>query len=514
VTMGGGIVTGAKGAITLVAMAAALMAFIDVSIVTTALTDIRASFGTPLDQIGWVTTGYMMANIVVIPLTGWMQRRFGYRNYFSASIVLFTVASALCGLAWDLPSLVVFRAIQGLGGGAIIPTAQAIMLARYPRAEHGMAAGVFGLAAVAGPHLAPTIGGYLIAWSNWHWIFLVNVPIGIVVAIASRRVIVEPGFAPARDPIDLFGIGLLAVGMPSLQYVLEEGNRAGWTESRLIIILMAVAAIALTTFVLHELETEHPVVNLRVFTNASYAAGTGINFLTGMAIFGSSYLFALYCGTVMHYTALQIGEIFLLPGLVQLFLMPLIGKLSPKADGRLFLVIGITVVSASLYASSLLTSEAGFADLEIPPMMRSAGIGFIVIPVTLLALSDLSPREQAGATGLFALTRELGGSLGTAWMGMLVADGATRNASRLAENVTAYNAVAEAQYGAFARGVGPLAWTSQSIPEAVLDFKVRAEALVLSFGEGFRLTALVFAVGLLLVPLLKRAKPGAVVHAH
>src|SRR5215468_3581189 len=220
-----GQVTGSKLAITLVVMGAALMAFIDISIVNVALSDMRASFGTPLDQIGWVSTGYMMANIVVIPMTGWFQRRFGFRRYFSASILVFTVASALCGLAWNLPSLVLFRVLQGMGGGAIIPTAQSLLFARYPRAQHGMAAGLFGLGAVTGPLLGPTIGGYLTSWASWHWIFLVNVPIGLLVAFVASRAIEEPGFVPPREPIDVFGIVLLSIGMPALQYVLEEGNR-------------------------------------------------------------------------------------------------------------------------------------------------------------------------------------------------------------------------------------------------------------------------------------------------
>src|SRR4051794_12277365 len=236
-------IQGSKAAITITVMAAALMALIDISIVNVALTDIRASFGTPIDQIGWVSTGYMMANIVVIPMTGWLQRRFGFRRYFSVSVLVFTAASALCGLAWNLPSLVLFRVLQGLGGGAIIPTAQSLLFARYPRAEHGTAAGLFGLGAVTGPLLGPTIGGYLTSWASWHWIFLVNVPIGLLVAVAATKVIEEPGFVPPRERIDVFGIVLLFIGMPALQYVLEEGNRAGWRDSGVIVLLAAVALV-------------------------------------------------------------------------------------------------------------------------------------------------------------------------------------------------------------------------------------------------------------------------------
>src|SRR5512135_1017331 len=210
-----GEIRGSKAGITIVVMLAAVMAMIDITIVNVALSDIRASFGTPLDQIGWVSTGYMMANIVVIPMTGFFQRRFGIRAYFAASIVLFTAASALCGLAWNLPALVLFRILQGLGGGAIIPTAQTILFARYPRNEHGMAAGLFGLAAITGPLLGPSIGGYLIDIASWHWIFYVNLPIGALAAVLVLRFVEQPGFRPPRGDeatVDFFGIGLLVVG--------------------------------------------------------------------------------------------------------------------------------------------------------------------------------------------------------------------------------------------------------------------------------------------------------------
>src|SRR5262245_50820805 len=226
-------------------MGAALMAVVDISIVNVALSDIRASFGTPLDQIAWVSTGYMMANVVVIPMTGWLQRRFGYRKYFAVSILIFTTASALCGVAWNLPSLVAFRILQGMGGGAIIPTAQAILFARYPKKEHGMAGALFGLAAVTGPLLGPTAGGYLIEWMSWHWIFLINVPVGILACYMVLRNVEEPGWVQPEEPIDTKGIALLAVGMAALQYVLEEGNREDWFQSGTILILAAVAAISL-----------------------------------------------------------------------------------------------------------------------------------------------------------------------------------------------------------------------------------------------------------------------------
>jgi MFS transporter, DHA2 family, multidrug resistance protein len=501
-------VQGSKVAITIVVMAAGLMAMIDISIVNVALSDIRASFGTPIDQIGWVSTGYMMANIVVIPMTGWLQHRFGFRRYFSASVMIFTIASALCGLAWNLPSLVVFRILQGIGGGAIIPTSQAILFSRYPREQHGMAAAMFGIGAITGPLLGPTIGGYMIDWASWHWIFLVNIPIGLIVAFTIPRVLKEPGFVPDTTPIDATGIGLLAVGMASLQYVLEEGNREGWSDSTLILVLGAVAAIALITFIAHELETPNPVVDLRVFKNRSYAAGTGLNFLLGLAVFGASYLFSLYCGAVMHYAALDIGRIFLLAGMSQIFLMPLIGRMANQLDPRYLLVFGVAMTTLSQWIAAHLTADAGFFDLVLPNLVRSLGLAFVFIPVSIAALSNLPLEQRGNATGLFNLTRELGGSLGTAWMGKVVADGIASHSSRLAEHVSPYDPLVQEQwFGLLRRGMDPA---------GTLMGRVARQAMVLSFEDGFRITTLAIGLGIIMVVLLKRprAVSGAPSGAH
>jgi DHA2 family multidrug resistance protein len=500
-------IQGSKVAITATVMAAALMAMIDISIVNVALNDIRASFAAPIDQIGWVSTGYMMANIVVIPMTGWLQRRFGFRRYFSTSVLIFTAASALCGLAWNLPSLVVFRILQGMGGGAIIPTSQAILFGRYPRAQHGMAAALFGLGAITGPLLGPSIGGYMIAWLDWHWIFLVNVPIGLTVAFVIPRVLQEPGFTPDTRRIDAAGIGLLAVGMASLQYVLEEGNREGWADSTLILVLGATAAIALITFIVHELETPNPVVDLRVFKNRNYTAGTGLNFLLGLAVFGAAYLFSLYCGVVMHYQALDIGRVFLLAGMSQILLMPFIGKLANRVDPRYLLIWGVAFTTLSQWVAAHLTSEAAFYDLVIPQLIRSFGLAFVFVPVSIAALSDLPPAQRGNATGLFNLTRELGGSLGTAWMGKVVADGVVIHSARLAEHVSAYDPGFQERWMAILR--------SGMDPAATLASRVMRESMVMSFEDGFRVTMLAIGLGIIMVMLLKRAVPhGAPGGAH
>ncbi|MBJ6761442.1 DHA2 family efflux MFS transporter permease subunit [Myxococcaceae bacterium JPH2] len=489
-------------------MAAALMSVLDISIVNVALSDIRASFGTPLDQIAWVSTGYMMANVVVIPMTGWLQRRFGYRRYFTFSILMFTAASVLCGLAWNLPSLVVFRILQGMGGGAIIPTSQAILFARYPRNEHSMAGALFALGAVTGPLLGPTVGGMLIEAASWHWIFLINLPVGIFAAYMAWRHIEQPHFEVSLEKVDRNGIALLAVGMAALQYVLEEGNREDWFESRTITFLAVIAGVALITFIVHELETPQPVVDLRVFLNRSYAAATGVNFLIGTALFSGSFLFSLFCGTVMRYSALDIGLVFLKGSAIQILLMPIIGKFGNKVDGRMLIAFGICGMSLSLWTNGHMTSSVDEAALIAPVFIRACSLGFVFVPLSVLALSNLKPEQRGNAAGLFNLTRELGGSIGTAWMSSALSRSTQANVTALTSHVDVYGQTAQDQLAtakAMMAGRGIL--DPGGAAYGLLNMRINAQALVRAFNANFVILTAIFAASLLLVFMLQKPDP-------
>jgi DHA2 family multidrug resistance protein len=500
-------IRGSKTLITVVVMCAALMAVLDISIVNVALSDIRASFGTPIDQISWVSTGYMMANIVVIPMTGWLQRKFGYRRYFATSILIFTAASTLCGLSWNLPSLVVARILQGLGGGAIIPTSQAILFARYPREQHGMAGAMFGLGAVTGPLLGPTLGGYLIDHASWHWIFLINVPIGIAAAALAFRAIEQPNFRPTRQAMDRWGIALLAIGMATLQYVLEEGNREGWLDSRLITVLLVVAIIALVTFVVHELEHDHPVVDLRIFANRSYSAATGINFLTGTALFSSTFLFSLYSGAVMHYTAFDIGMLFLKGSAIQLLIMPLVGRFGGRVDSRFLIAFGVAMMCLSLWTNAHLQNLADEHAMVMPIFIRSLGLGFIFVPLSVVALSDLPPDKRGNAAGLFNLTRELGGSIGTAYMSFQLDRHSKAYSAYLSEHVTAWSANTLDQLQTMSGQVVGRVPDAQNAALLGLANRLGLQALVRAFNDGFMELAFIFLLGILLTLLMRKPRP-------
>jgi len=507
------VLRGNKALVTMGAMIAGFMAFLDISIVNVALNDIRASFGTPLEQVAWISTAYAMANITIIPLSGWLLRRFGYRRYYAASIFVFTVASVLCGLSWSFLSLVVFRVLQGLGGGAIIPTSQSVLFARYPERQHGMAGALFGLGAITGPLLGPTIGGYLVATSGWHLIFLVNLPLGLFATWVALRKIEEPGFVPERAPVDVPGIALLAVGMVSLQYVLEEGNRHGWLESRVILVLALVAAIALVGFVVHELETAHPVVDLRVFANRTYAAATAVNFLVGTSVFAGSLLLSLYCGTVMRYRAIDIGRVFLLGNWIQIFIFPLAGRLVTRVDPRLLLLVSNLAISTSLWLNAHLTNGADTNAIVTPVLIRGIGIGLGFVPLTFIAVGALAEERRPGGTALFNLTRELGASIGTAWMSTMLERGARTAGDAIGAHVTATSPALLEQ----SRVTRPFLATTTD-PEAagiaLLQKRIAAQALLRAFGENFRLLAIAFVSATLLILLMRRPARGAAIDTN
>jgi DHA2 family multidrug resistance protein len=501
------VVTGSKALITIAAMLAGLMAFLDISIVNVALNDIRANFGTPLDQIAWVSTAYAMANITIIPISGWLLRRYGFRRYYTFSIVLFTIASVLCGLAWNLQALILFRILQGLGGGAIIPTSQSVLFSRYPERQHGSAGALFAMGAITGPLLGPTIGGYLVEVSSWHWIFFVNVAAGALAAYLAWTQIKQPKFVSDRSPVDKLGIALLAIGMVSLQYVLEEGNRNDWFNDTTISVFAIVATVALAGFICHELETPHPVVDLRVFKNRAYAAATGLNFLVGTAIFAGSLLLSLYCGNVMHYRALDIGRVFLLGTWIQILIFPIAGKLVTRIDPRLLLAVSVAGISLSLWLNAHLTAESTQHQIALPLFVRAIGTGFGFVPLTMLGVSSLPQAQRPGGTALFNLTRELGASIGTAWMSTMLDRETKRALSAITTHVDVFNPVLHDQLALLRGGPGTRLPDAEHAAYAVLQNRIGAQSLLAAFNHGFLLLGMAFVCASVLLFWMK--KPAA-----
>lgn len=499
-------VTGSKLWITIAAMMASLMAVLDISIVNVALNDIRSSFSAQLDQIAWVSTGYMMANIVVIPMTGWFQRKFGVKNYFIYSLIIFTLASLLCAFSWNLTSLVVFRILQGMGGGAIIPTASTILISRYPKEEQGMAQAFIGLGAITGPLLGPSLGGYLIDISSWHMIFLINIPVGIVALIILLKNLKEENFFPSKQKLDKYGFILLAVGLASLQYVLEEGNRNDWFESPIIVLFSIISLACLVTIVFQQLESKEPMIDFRVFKNRNYILCTSINFILGTTLFGGSFLFSLYCGTVMNYTPLDIGILFLKGCFIQLLIMPLIGKIVNIIDKRLLIGVGIILVFISLWYNSHLNHFSSQFDLVFVLFARSIGLSFLFVPLSVTAISFVEPKGIGNAIGLFNLTRELGGSIGLAWMSTKLVNHIKEYNNILNTHVIEGSSQLNYQLKMMEHMIYGKVDNSYKAAEQMLQNRISLQATIESFNKGFLTLALVFLLSIIILILIQNPK--------
>lgn len=497
-------ISGPKLWITVAAMLASLMAVLDISIVNVAINDIRASFGVQIDQIAWISTGYMMANVIVIPLTGWFQKRFGLRNYFIFSVLLFTIASLLCGLSWDLPSMTVFRILQGVGGGAIIPTASTILMSRYPKEQQGMAQAFVGLGAITGPLLGPTLGGYLIEYFSWHMIFLINIPFGILAIFLAIKCIQEPNFQPSFSPLSIKGVSLLVLGLGTLQYVLEEGNRHDWFNSALIVFFSIVSATCLITFCFQQLESEHPMVDLRIFTSRNYILCSIINFFLGVCLFSASFLFSLFCGTILNYSPLEIGLLFLKGCFIQVIMMPVVGIIVPKVDGRFLIMIGIICVAISIYLNASLTQLATNESLIFILFVRSLGLACVFIPLSVMAVNDVHPKELGNAVGLFNLTRELGGSIGLAIMSTNLMNHIIMYGKYLRNNLSSgnpdlHNQIQMMNHFFFGKVPNP-----SKASEIFIQSRLSGQASVLSFQMSFTALYMIFFASIFIVFFIKK----------
>ena len=429
-----------KWIITITVIMASLLELIDTTIVNVALPDIMGNLGATLEDAGWLVTGYAVANVIVLPMSGWLGDRFGRKNYFLASILIFTIASFLCGNATSLTELIVFRILQGLAGGGLLSTAQAILMETWPREEIGMATALFGLGAVGGPTIGPTIGGYLVDNGEWPDIFYVNIPVGAIAAfLVSMFVRESPRYARGK-PIDWWGILLLAIGVGSLQTVLEKGESEDWFETPYISLLTVTTVLAVIGFIWRELSTDHPVVNFRILKNRSFAVGIITSFSLGFALYGSVFIFPVFCQNLLHFTALQTGLILLPGGLATIAMMPLVGMMLKRGVPAQFLATGgFILFFVFCFMLSNSTLESGVQDFFWPLIIRGIGMAILFVPLTTLAIQELQGKDIGQGTGLNNMMRQLGGSFGIAILTTLIhlKSGATRN--ELISYINPYN---------------------------------------------------------------------------
>jgi DHA2 family multidrug resistance protein len=481
---------------------AALMQVIDSSIVNVALPDMMGNLGASLDEIAWVSTGYILASVIIIPLTGWLGSFFGRKRYFVGSIILFTISSFMCGASHSLGMLVCWRIVQGLGGGALMTVSQAVLFEAFPVEEAGMAMALFGLGVMVGPTIGPTLGGWLTDNYGWPWIFYINIPVGVLAAVMIAGYVHDPAYQRKPAAIDYIGIALLTVGVGSLQYLLEHGQREDWFDSHLITALAVIGVVGMLALIWRELTTEHPVIDFRVLRHRQMWVGTVLGVVMGVGLYAMSFTLPVFLQGNLHMTAEQTG-IVMLPGAIATAVsMAIVGRLTRKIDARLLIGVGALIFAYAAYRLSLITGLSGRPDFFWPLIWRGVGLGLMFVPVTTVTLAELSPEELPQGTGLYNFFRQLGGSFGIAVIATLVARYTMQIRATLVEHVSVLDSQTAARLqmltrGMIARGADP--FTAHQRALQILDLQVMGQASVMSYSKIYILTA---GITLLLLPLL------------
>ncbi|RMF96815.1 MAG: DHA2 family efflux MFS transporter permease subunit [Candidatus Schekmanbacteria bacterium] len=413
----------------------------DTSVANVSLNHIRGSFSASVDEATWVLTSYLVSNAIILPITGWLSSVFGRKRFLSLCVFLFALSSFLCGMSPNLGSLVFFRVLQGLGGGALQPLSQAILLETFPVAEHGVAMAAYGIGVVVAPIIGPLVGGWVTDNLTWRWIFYINIPVCVLSLLMIAFFIFDPPYIKkAKQKIDYFGLGFLAVGLGCLQIVLDKGEREDWFNSDFIITLSIIAVAGLFLFVITELFfVKDPVVNLKVFKDISFTAGNLMMFFGFFGMFASIVLYPIYLQTVMGYTATLAGIVLGPGGITILLFMPITGILMKYMDARKILVAGLIVGSYAVYLMSKLNLEAGFYNVLWPRVVQGVGVAFFFVPLMTVTMSTIPKEEMGNATGVFNLLRNLGGSFGTAFVMTMLARRAQYHQSVLVEHLTPYD---------------------------------------------------------------------------
>jgi MFS transporter, DHA2 family, multidrug resistance protein len=391
------------------------MAILDIQIVASSLPEIQSGVAASRDQITWVQTGYLVAEVVMIPLSGWLARVMSSRWLYTASAAGFTISSIMCAFAWDSTSLITMRVIQGFVGGAMIPTVFAANFKLFPPEKQMLGNVVIGLTATMAPAIGPTLGGYITSHFSWHWLFLINILPGLIVTFSVPFLIDidRPNWALLRK-IDIIGILLVAGFLGSLEFVLDEGPRDDWFDSSTILTFTIISATSAVLLIWRELTIEHPVLELHTFKNRNFTVGCLLTFIIGMCLYGQSYILPQLLSMVRGYNSLQIGEVMFVTGVAMFCTAPLAGRLAAKVDPRRILFFGFLMVSGGLYLNSLMTPEVDFDQLLWPQILRGSGLILCMVPITAAALGTLDKNLLSGGSGLFNLFRNMGGAVGLA----------------------------------------------------------------------------------------------------
>ena len=491
------------------AMLGAFMAVLDIQITNSSIRDISGAIGASLDESTWISIAYLVPEIIVIPLTGWITSVLGLRRYLLITATLFLVCSALCGQAWSLASMIAFRAGQGFFGGALIPLAFTAVLQELPPSRHATGFALFGLTAMFAPSIGPSIGGWLTDNWGWEWNFYLNILLGPFL-LAS----IWCGFAPQHArwqklrEVDAWGILLLALGLGSLTTLLEDGTRNDWFGSPYIVRLAFVAGVTLPLFVWWQLRAKNPVTDLRIFARRNFALGSVINVVLGGAMYGSIFLLPLYLGNIQGYAASDIGATLIWGGLPQLFIIPFLPWFMKRFDLRKLIFFGLLTFGTSCLLNTALSPDFAHDQFRLTLLVRALGQPFIMVPLSTLSMAGI----PAAASGLFNMMRNLGGSIGIALLSALLTFRERFHSNRLGEAVSAYRPLVQQRLAKLAikfATAGSDATTAARQAVVALDGSVRREATLLAFNDCFRVLGLVLIFATIAALLCRRPPQGA-----
>ena len=490
------------------------MAILDIQIVSSSLSEIQAGLAASSDEISWVQTSYLIAEVVMIPLSGMLARILSTRVLFTIAAAGFTLTSVACAFTSSIESMIVWRALQGFIGGAMIPTVFATSFSLFPPEKRAGVSVMIGLVATMAPTLGPTLGGWLTQSFSWHWLFLANVIPGIVVSsLVWILVDVDRPDPGLRKGFDFLGLGLMAAFLGSLEFVVEEGPRQDWFADEYVAIFAVVTALAGVGFFWRVLTYRNPIVELRAFLDRNFAIGSLYSFIIGIGLYGAVYLQPLFLARVRGFNSLQIGTIMFVTGAFQFMSAPVAGALSKKLDLRVMLAMGLTLFGTGVWLNSFLTAEAGFWELFLPQAVRGFSLMLCFIPINSIALGTLPPEQLKNASGLYNLMRNLGGAIGLAAINTVMIDRLALHMNRLGDNLNLARPQVQQTIDGLAATFDGLVADPQAAAVKRLVGLVQREAMVMSFNDCLLVMAAVFFAALLLMPLVRRpGQPAAADH--
>lgn len=501
---------GTPGIVAMSVMLATFMEVLDSTVVNVSLPHIAGNLSATIDEATWVLTSYLVSNAIVLPATGWLSMLFGRKRFYMSCVAAFALSSMMCGLATSLPALVFFRVVQGLGGGALQPISQAILLETFPLRKRGIGMAIFGIGVVFAPIIGPTLGGWITDNYSWRWIFYINLPISILALTMVQIFVIDPPYLRRGvSRIDYMGLGLLAVGIGTLQVVLDNGQRNDWFQASWITQLTIVSIVALIGLILWERRTPHPIIDLSVLRVRNFAPGVMLIFTLGIALYGSMVLLPVFLQNLLGYSAMQSGMAMSPGGIGTLIFMPIVGYLVGKRDARFMIIFGMSLVGTSMFMMSRYNLQISFWDAAFPRIIMGIGLAFLFVPLTTVSFGFV-PRQQTGTgTGLFNLMRNLGGSFGIAGVNTMLAQRAQFHQARLVAHTSPY----DPQYqhtlqgisaGLVAKGQSLLAAPREAV--GIIYGMVVKQATLLAFVDAFWLLGVIM-IGLIPLVFLMRRPP-------